>query len=89
MKDFGVWEPVRAGPPTMTFEGHEEYWDQFRRGERREFMLRRGALGFYQIDMAPVGAEIRAFREKNRPKKPLTAWVFPPSPPPASSAATR
>jgi len=68
MKDFAVWEPVHGGPPTMEFGGHEEYWEQFRRGERREFMLRRGGLGFYQIDMAPVGAEIRAFRDKRRGK---------------------
>jgi hypothetical protein len=61
MQDAGVWEPADAALPTLTFTGYPEYWAQFRRGERQEFLLRRGGLDFFQLEMAPVRARMRAF----------------------------
>jgi hypothetical protein len=58
--------PLESGPPALRFPRDLEYWMQFRRGSVHEFRLRRGGLGFYQIDMAPVHEALRAYYWKNR-----------------------
>ena len=65
MKNWATWEPVDATLPALTFSDYYEYWSQFKPGARRQFLLRRGALGFYQIEMAPVNAQMRAYYERN------------------------
>jgi hypothetical protein len=66
MTDNGVWEPSDATRPALRFTDYSEFWGQFKPGARREFLLRRGALGFFQVDMAPVHAEMRAFYQAQR-----------------------
>jgi hypothetical protein len=65
MKEYVVWEPRDAALPTLVFSDYYEYWEQFKPGASKEFLLRRGGLGFYQVDMAPVHAEMRKHYRNN------------------------
>lgn len=55
------WMPVASETPTLTFDLGSGYWRQFEPGARKSFRLRRGGLGIYQVDMAPIYAEQRAY----------------------------
>jgi hypothetical protein len=57
----GSFEPLQAGPPGLSFPRYADYWSSFSAGSLHEFRLRKGGLGFYQIDMAPVNAAMRKF----------------------------
>lgn len=54
-------EPLRAGPPALVFAGHDEYWAQFEPGSVHQFELRRGGLGFYQLNMRPLERALREY----------------------------
>lgn len=56
----GAWV-AGNGMPDLTFESGREYWDQFEPGEQKEFRLRKGGLGFYQVDMQTIYDEQSAF----------------------------
>jgi hypothetical protein len=58
--------PTQDGPPALRFGRDLEYWMQFRPGSTHEFRLRRGALGFFQLDMAPVHEALREYYWKNK-----------------------
>jgi hypothetical protein len=61
-------EPLTAGLPTLAFPKYYEYWEQFQPGSHHEFELRKGGLGFYQLNMQPVNAVLRRFYEtRNTP----------------------
>jgi hypothetical protein len=47
--------------PEIRFRGYPEYWQQFRVGTKHELVLRRGGLGFWQLDRAPLHARMREF----------------------------
>jgi hypothetical protein len=53
--------PVEHGLPVLRFSRYADYWAHFPRGSLHEFELRRGGLGFYQVDMAPVNDAMRAW----------------------------
>ena len=57
----GSLAPLQAGPPTLSFPRFADYWASFKVGSVHEFNLRRGGLGFYQIDMAPVNKAMRRY----------------------------
>jgi len=57
-------QPPLQGLPPLDFSRYREYWRQFRPGSTHPIVLRRGALEFYQVDMAPLRAALRAFYEK-------------------------
>lgn len=58
-----------AGPPTLTFPRHADYWSSRRAGSLHRFELRRGGLGFYQLNMLPVEQTLREYYEdKNTPR---------------------
>lgn len=57
-------EPLRAGPPALVFAGHYEYWAQFAPGSVHRFELRRGGLGFYQLNMRPLERVLREYYER-------------------------
>lgn len=44
--------------PDMELRRFDDYWATLAPGSLRLFAIRRGALGFYQIDLAPVYSEI-------------------------------
>ncbi len=59
-------EPLRAGPPALVFAEHYEYWVQFAPGSVHQFELRRGGLGFYQLNMRPIEKALREYYERQK-----------------------
>jgi hypothetical protein len=63
---YSVFEPVDQRLPTLDFSEFSDYWGQFKLGTTHQFELRKGGLGFYQVNMAPVRERMRAyFRGRN------------------------
>lgn len=61
-----VFKAVDRQLPTLTFSDNaDEYWAQFKPGDKHRFQLRKGGLGFYQVNMAPIHARMRAFYNKS------------------------
>jgi hypothetical protein len=56
-----TFRAVDAGHPTLHFERDREYWAQFELGSIHHFELRKGGLGFYQLNMAPIYAATKEF----------------------------
>jgi hypothetical protein len=57
----GSLAPLQTGPPDLVFPRYADYWSSFSVGSLHEFRLRRGGLGFYQVDMAPVNDAMHAY----------------------------
>lgn len=55
---------VESGPPEVTFDRYLEYFSQFPLGSPYRLYLRRGGLGFYQLDERPLLEAARASYEK-------------------------
>ena len=54
--------PVREGLPLVDFpERHAEFWSSQPAGTIEKFELRKGGLGFYQINMRPIYDRIESF----------------------------
>ncbi len=53
--------PLREGPPVLKFRKSDEYWAQLRVGSTHQFELRRGGLGFYQLNIAPIERKVRNY----------------------------
>lgn len=63
LREYVRLEPRETGLPVIDFNQGREYWRQFQPGASYTLYLRRGGLGFYQLDLAPVYAATRAFYE--------------------------
>jgi hypothetical protein len=61
----GHFAPRQDGLPPLDLSRYGEYWAELRVGASYEFALRRGGLGFYQLDLAPLYA---AMRKYHRPR---------------------
>lgn len=59
-----ILQPLVTGLPELAFPGYSDYWSHFRHGSIHEFEIRRGGLGFYQLNMQPVNLAMRAYFEK-------------------------
>ena len=57
----GSLAPLQQGLPELRFPRYADYWSKFAKGSLHEFRLRRGRLGFYQIDMAPINEAMREY----------------------------
>ena len=55
--------PFSAGLPTLAFPRYADYWSQLKAGSVHYFELRRGGLGFYQLNMQPVEQTLREYYE--------------------------
>lgn len=64
LREYVRLEPRETGLPVIDFKQGRGYWRQFQPGASYTLYLRRGGLGFYQLDLAPVYAATRAFYEK-------------------------
>ena len=64
----GQLEPLTPGPPTLAFPHDYEYWQQFPPGSQHEFELRKGGLGFYQLNLQPLNEALRAFYTTHAPR---------------------
>lgn len=63
-----VWRS--PGMPDLTlYSSTSDWWRRFRPGERYVFELRRGGLGFWQVNMAPVYEAQREFYEGRRSRR--------------------
>lgn len=56
-----VWHATDPDLPTFDFGGRDKFWDAIEPGTRKQFDLRRGGLGFWQINMARLYAEQKNF----------------------------
>ncbi len=57
--------PEQEGLPELHFPArHREFWSQYEPGSVQEFELRKGGLGFYQINMKPIYDRIRNYYEQ-------------------------
>jgi hypothetical protein len=56
-----TYRPAISGLPTLSFSHYPEYWAQFDIGSQYRFRLRKGGLGFYQLDMKPINVAMREF----------------------------
>jgi hypothetical protein len=56
-----IFKAVDAGHPALRFERDREYWAQFELGSIYHFELRKGGLGFYQLNMTPIYAAMKEF----------------------------
>jgi hypothetical protein len=55
--------PLSTELPTLTFPRYTDYWSHLKAGSMHEFELRRGGLGFYQVNMQPINMKMREFYE--------------------------
>ena len=62
------FQPPVAGLPVLYFDSYYEYWAQFKAGSEYAFQLRRGGLGFYQLNLEPIEHAMREFYIKSREK---------------------
>lgn len=58
-----LWQPVslRSAPVLDLYLERSEFWRRFEPGDTYRFRLRDGALGFWQVDLAPVYEKQRRF----------------------------
>jgi hypothetical protein len=61
LTEYVVFSPVDPNLPVMTFPGVADYWRQFKIGTIHRFELRKGGLGFYQVNMQPVHAKMHEY----------------------------
>ncbi len=61
LTEYVVFSPVDPNLPVLEFPGVADYWRQFKLGTMHSFELRKGGLGFYQVNMEPVHARMREY----------------------------
>ena len=61
-----TFRALDAELPVLHFERDGEYWAQFESGSIHHFELRKGGLGFYQLNMAPVYAVMKEFYREHQ-----------------------
>jgi hypothetical protein len=65
MREPAHFIPGRDSLPEIRFpERHREFWSRYAPGYTQEFELRKGGLGFYQINMQPIYDRIDDFYER-------------------------
>lgn len=58
------WKSKNMQFPELIFAANaEKYWNQFSMGDIKEFQVRKGALGFYQLNLKPIEQEQKVFYE--------------------------
>lgn len=58
---YVVFSPLDARIPELSFPRDADYWGQFKLGTVFPFELRKGGLGFWQVNMAPVHAKMHGY----------------------------
>jgi hypothetical protein len=61
LTSYVVFSPLDSKMPVLEFPGDADYWRQFSLGTVHPFDLRKGGLGFYQVDMGPVHAKMHDY----------------------------
>lgn len=65
----GAWQPETAGLPSLSIDQAPEYWAQFKTGSTHGFTLRKGGLGFWQLDEAPLRDAYHDYFDRTRQRK--------------------
>ncbi len=52
--------------PVLDFPDNKEYWKHFDDNSQHEISLRRGGLGFYQVNMSPIYRDMREYYKDKR-----------------------
>ncbi len=55
----GEFQPLTSGLPAFSLRRYSDYWARFRSGSLHQFELRKGGLGFYQINVRPLNEAMR------------------------------
>ena len=65
-----IYSPEKPGMPTISMQQPDDYWAQFKPGSKYVFRLRRGGLGFWQLDESSLIKSYREFfrRDKSQNK---------------------
>jgi len=66
LTEYVVFSPMDPNLPVLEFPGVADYWRQFKLGTMHSFELRKGALGFYQVNMEPVHARMREYSAERK-----------------------
>ncbi len=66
MTAAGSYQPMAAELPPLEFVAPREFWAHFTVGSERDFVMVRGALGFWQVNMGPLKEEMSRFYERKR-----------------------
>ncbi len=66
----GHFTPRQDGPPPLDLSRYAEYWAELRAGAGYTFELRRGGLGFYQLNLTPLYASMRAHHRERDGRHP-------------------
>jgi hypothetical protein len=61
-----IYSPEQPGTPAISMQQPYEYWAQFQPGSRYVFLLRRGQLGFWQLNESSLIESYREFFTQDR-----------------------
>jgi len=61
LTEYVVFSPVDPELPVLRFPRAADYWRQFKLGTTHRFELRKGGLGFYQVNMQSVHAKMHEY----------------------------
>jgi hypothetical protein len=62
LTSYVVFTPADSRLPVLNLPPRDvDYWGQFKLGTVHQFELRKGGLGFYQVDMGPVHAKMHEY----------------------------
>jgi hypothetical protein len=61
LTEYVAFSSMDPNLPVLTFLGVADYWRQFKIGTIHRFELRKGGLGFYQVNMQPVHVKMREY----------------------------
>jgi hypothetical protein len=65
--------PQQDDIPFLELHGNEEYWEHFMLESEHVFVLRKGSLGFYQVNLEPYFQAVRNFYKEERAEKAAMA----------------
>jgi|SRR5690242_10087515 len=66
LTEYVVFSPSAPLLPVLRFPADADYWGQFKLGTTHSFELRKGGLGFYQVNMGPVHDKMREYFIRKR-----------------------
>ena len=61
LTEYVVFSPADPDLPVLRFPTDADYWRQFKLGTTHRFELRKGGLGFYQVNMQSVHAKMHEY----------------------------
>jgi len=69
---YAAFRPLQDGLPEIELRRHR-LWSSQAKGSHHHFELRRGGLGFYQLNMAPIRQALRMYNDGYRTRSPANS----------------